>query len=131
MIKIERAYDPPSADDGRRYLVDRLWPRGLKKEGLELAGWIRDVAPSDELRRWFAHDPKRWDRFRRRYFAELDKKREVWQPVLESARGGTVTLVYGATDAEHNNAVALKSYLEGKLEEGAWRGTERGGSARL
>jgi uncharacterized protein YeaO (DUF488 family) len=84
----------------------------VKREALDLDGWLKDVAPSDALRRWFGHDPARWDEFRRRYFTELDGKSEAWRPILEAARRGNVTLLYSARDAEHNNAVALKAYLE-------------------
>jgi len=115
MIHVKRAYDPPAPDDGARYLVDRIWPRGLRKDGLRLDGWLRDVAPSDALRRWFGHDPAKWDEFRRRYAAELDRRPEAWQPLLEAARRGTVTLLFGARDERHNNAVALADYLAEKL----------------
>ena len=109
-IEIVRAYD---ADEsvGRRFLVDRLWPRGLSKEALHLDGWLKDVAPSDELRRWFGHDPKRWAEFRRRYDAELDVRPEAWQPLIEAAERGDVTLLYGAKDTEHNDAVVLREHL--------------------
>ena len=113
MIQVKRAYDPPDPHDGDRFLVDRLWPRGLKKEALRLDSWLRDVAPSDELRHWFGHDPARWDEFQHRYVAELDGKPSAWQPILAAARRGPVTLLYSARDAEHNNAIALKTYLEG------------------
>jgi uncharacterized protein YeaO (DUF488 family) len=112
-IQTRRVYDAVEAGDGFRVLVERLWPRGLRKEALRLDRWLKEVAPSDELRRWFAHDPARWDEFRRRYFAELDAKPEAWQPLLEAARGGPVTLLYSARDTEHNNARALQEYLEG------------------
>lgn len=112
MIRVKRAYDAPVSEDGARFLVDRLWPRGVKKEALELDEWLKEVAPSDELRRWFGHEPEKWAEFQRRYFAELDDKPEAWQPILEAAGQGNVTLVYGARDTEHNNAVALKAYLE-------------------
>ena len=114
-VRIKRAYEAGEAADGRRYLVDRVWPRGRTKDSLRLDGWPREVAPSAELRRWFGHDPSRWPEFRRRYFAELDQKQGLWQPLLEAAERGTVTLVYGARDTEHNDAVALKEYLEGRL----------------
>ena len=114
MIKIKRAYDPPARGDGKRYLVDRLWVRGVRKEMLRLDDWLKDVAPSDALRRWFGHDPAKWDEFQRRYFAELDAHPDAWQPMLQAAQRGTVTLVYGARDTEHNNAVVLKAYLEEK-----------------
>lgn len=119
LIHIKRAYDDPEPDDGRRFLVDRLWPRGLKKEALELDGWVKEVAPSDELRQWFGHDPARWDDFQQRYAAELDEKPEQWQQLLEAAEEEDITLVYGARDEEHNNAVALRNYLQEKLEEGS------------
>ncbi len=114
-IQTKRAYDPPAAEDGERYLVDRLWPRGLQREALHLDGWLKEIAPSDALRKWFAHDPVRWEEFRRRYDQELDANIENWQPLLEIARHGVVTLVYSAKDREHNQAVALKEYLENKL----------------
>lgn len=111
-IKLKRAYDAATVDDGVRYLVERLWPRGVKKEALHVAAWLKDVAPSDQLRRWFAHDPQKWDEFRRRYFKELDENPEAWAPLHDAARHDTLTLVYSARDTEHNNAVALKEYLE-------------------
>ncbi len=114
MFKLKRAYDDPEASDGLRYLVDRIWPRGVKKDALKLDGWIKDVAPSSQLRQWFGHDPQKWTEFRKRYFAELDKKPEAWQPLLEAGRKGTVTLVYSAQDSQHNNAVALAEYLRRK-----------------
>jgi len=112
MIKVKRVYEPPAPDDGKRFLVDRLWPRGVKKEALRLDGWLKDVAPSDGLRKWFGHDPAKWDEFRRRYFAELEAKPEAWEPLLEAARAGDVTLLFSARDEAHNNAVALKAFLE-------------------
>ncbi len=115
MIKVKRVYDLPAPDDGRRFLVDRLWPRGVKKEALQIDGWLRDVAPSHALRKWFGHDPAKWEEFQRRYFAELEAKPESWQPLLEAAREGTVTLLYSARDEAHNNAVALKAFLEARI----------------
>jgi len=115
MIRLKRVYDPPSAEDGERYLVERLWPRGMSRQSLHLSGWLREVAPSAELRLWFGHDPAKWAEFRRRYFRELDTRPEAWKPLLEAARRGTVTLLFSARDAEHNNAVALKEYLERHL----------------
>ena len=117
MIKVKRVYDPVEPDDGRRFLVDRLWPRGVKKEALRMDGWLREVAPSDRLRRWFGHDPKKWEEFRRRYFAELEAHPEAWQPLREAARAGNVTLLFSARDTSYNNAVALREFLEGKLTE--------------
>ena len=115
MIQVKRVYEPAAESDGTRYLVDRLWPRGVKKESLQLKGWMKDAAPSEGLRRWFNHDAGRWDEFRRRYFVELEEKHEVLWPLLEAARGGTVTLLYGARDPEHNNAEVLRAYLASRL----------------
>jgi uncharacterized protein YeaO (DUF488 family) len=115
MIRVKRAYEEPAPDDGTRFLVDRFWPRGVKKETLQLASWAREAAPSGELRKWFGHDPGKWDEFRRRYTAELDVHSSVWKPILDAARQGTVTLIFGARDENHNNAVALKNYLDAKL----------------
>lgn len=117
MISIKRAYDPASPDDGLRYLVDRLWPRGVKKESLKVEAWLKDVAPSDALRRWFGHDPAKWPEFQRRYAAELKRNSESWLPLLNAARRGDVTLVYGARDTEHNDAVVLKAYLEAERKQ--------------
>ena len=115
MIKIKRAYEEPAPEDGRRFLVDGLWPRGVKKEALQVEGWLKEAAPSVDLRRWFDHDPERWEGFKRRYFAELDEHPERWRPLLEAAREGDVTLVYAARNEEQNNAVALQAYLREKL----------------
>lgn len=117
MIRIKRVYEPAAATDGARFLVDRLWPRGVKKDALRLAGWLKEVAPGDKLRKWFNHDASRWDEFQRRYFAELDEKPETIQPLLEAARRGTVTLLFAARDADHNNGVALKVYLAARLRD--------------
>ncbi len=116
MIQIKRAYEEATPEDGRRFLVDRLWPRGVKKEALLLDGWLKEVAPSTELRRWFGHEPERWAEFQQRYAAELDAQPESWQPLLEAARQGEITLLYAARDEVHNNAAVLRSYLEKKLE---------------
>ncbi len=116
MIRLKRAYEKPAAVDGTRILVDHLWPRGLKKDLLKLKSWEKAVAPSNPLRKWFGHDPARWLEFQRRYFAELDEKPETWAALLSAARQGHLTLVFGARDTEHNNAVALKSYLEKQLK---------------
>jgi len=115
MIRTKRVYEPPQAEDGRRFLVERLWPRGMKKEALLMDAWLKEAAPSDNLRRWFGHDPERWPEFQRRYFAELDNQPEAWQPLVEAARRGNVTLLYSARDTARNNAVALKVYLEERL----------------
>jgi uncharacterized protein YeaO (DUF488 family) len=111
-IKTKRVYEKLSTNDGSRLLIDRVWPRGLKKEQLALDGWLKDVAPSDRLRKWFAHDPRKWKEFRRRYFAELSVKTDKWAFILERARDSNVTLLYSARDTEHNNATALKEFLE-------------------
>jgi uncharacterized protein YeaO (DUF488 family) len=111
MIKLKRAYDRVSPTDGARLLVERLWPRGLSAERLKLDGWIREVAPTTELRKWFGHDPAKWRQFRIRYFRELNSQPESWRSILSLARRGTVTLVYSSHDEEHNNAVALREYL--------------------
>ncbi len=116
MIQIKRVYDPPAKTDGARLLVERLWPRGLKKETAKLDGWNREVAPSTTLRKWFSHDPDKWPEFQRRYRAELDSHAEAWQPILDAAGKRDVTLLFSSHDAEHNNVVALKSYLEERLK---------------
>ena len=115
MIRIKRAYEPPKPEDGSRILVDRLWARGIEKKKLKLDSWYKDVAPSSELRKWFSHDPAKWDEFRRRYFGQLDSNPAAWGPIAELARRGTVTLLYSAKDERHNNAEALRNYLESKL----------------
>lgn len=112
MIQLKRVYEAASKQDGRRLLVERLWPRGLKKTDAHLDGWLKDVAPSPELRVWFGHDPAKWKIFCRRYFAELDSKPEVWQPIVDAMKNHPLTLVFSSHDLEHNNAVALKQYLE-------------------
>ena len=117
MIALKRAYEPARGDDGQRFLVERLWPRGVKKAALRISGWLKDVAPSTELRKWFSHDPAKWDEFRRRYFVELDAHRDALQPLLDAARQDEVTLVYSSHDQEHNNAVVLKEYLESELSQ--------------
>jgi uncharacterized protein YeaO (DUF488 family) len=115
VIRLKRAYEPAAVDDGTRLLVERLWPRGVTRRGLKLDGWIKDVAPSPELRKWFHHDPKKWPEFRRRYFAELRAHRAAWQPLVAAARRGRVTFVYAAHDVARNGAVALKEFLDRRL----------------
>lgn len=114
MINLKRAYEPPAPEDGFRVLVERLWPRGLKKEALGLDLWLKDIAPSPELRRWFAHDPAKWEEFCRRYRAELAGRPDVVQVLREKLGQGRVTLVYGSRDEEHNAAVALREFLAGE-----------------
>ncbi|GBC93397.1 hypothetical protein HRbin15_01888 [bacterium HR15] len=116
MICVRRVYEPRSPQDGKRYLVERLWPRGMRKEALELDGWLKELAPSDTLRRWFQHDPAKWEEFKRRYYAELEHRSEHWLPLLQEAQAGTVTLLYSARDTQHNNAIALKEFLEQRLK---------------
>lgn len=116
MVKLKRIYEAPEDSDGSRYLVEKFWPRGLKKESLSTDSWLREVAPSDPLRKWFGHDPAKWDEFKVRYFAELRENRKVLQPLLDAARRGDVTLLYSAHDRLHNNALALKEFLEGNCE---------------
>jgi|HubBroStandDraft_4_1064222.scaffolds.fasta_scaffold145926_2 uncharacterized protein YeaO (DUF488 family) len=115
MIKLKRAYEPANRDDGTRFLVERLWPRGVKKHALRLDAWLKDVAPSSELRQWFGHDPAKWSEFQRRYREELKAKEGALEPILKGARRGRVTLVYSSHDQEHNNAVVLKGYVESHL----------------
>ena len=110
-LHIKRAYEPAAPEDGERFLVDRLWPRGVKKETLVLAGWLKDVAPSNVLRRWFGHDPNRWVEFRRRYRKDLKSRWAVLQPLRDALRRGPVTLVYSAHDEAHNQAVVLREFL--------------------
>ncbi len=111
-ILIKRVYEPAADEDGVRFLVDRLWPRGVKRTTMQMDAWLKEVAPSDALRRWFGHDASRWAEFQRRYFAELDDKPDAWRPILEAAAQNTVTLLYAARDPEINHALALKRYLD-------------------
>lgn len=111
-IAVKRVYEPATRSDGYRVLVDRLWPRGLKKEEAALDVWAKELAPSTALRKWFGHDPVRWESFRHRYASELDALKSLWQPLVMRAERHRVTLLYGAKDDEHNQAVALKMYLD-------------------
>jgi uncharacterized protein YeaO (DUF488 family) len=111
MICIKRTYERPARADGRRILVERLWPRGMKKESLHADAWLKEVAPSPQLRRWFGHQVERWEEFRRRYQRELNAKPEVWAPLLEAGKHGRVTLLYSAHDVDHNGAVVLREFL--------------------
>ena len=115
LLYVKRIYEVPEAYDGARYLVERLWPRGMKKESLIMDAWLKEVAPSHELRHWFRHDPAKWDEFQRRYRVELDANPSEWKPLLEAARQGNITLLYSARDTEHNNAIVLKDYLAERL----------------
>ena len=116
MINVKRVYDPAYQDDGQRFLVDRLWPRGIKKESLNMVAWIKEVAPSDELRHWYGDDPDKWCEFNERYFAELNGKPETWHHLLDAARAGKITLLFSTRELERNNAVTLRAYLEKKLK---------------
>jgi len=113
-IRLKRAYRKPGSQDGKRVLVDRLWPRGVKKEDAKIDLWLKEIAPSRRLRGWFGHAPERWEEFKTRYFCELNGNLPVVRELEKIAAGGRVTLVFGARDAEHNNAVVLKRYLEGR-----------------
>lgn len=115
MIQLKRVYEKPAPQDGARFLVERLWPRGVRTADVQLDSWRKEAGPSDRLRKWFSHDPEKWVEFQHKYFTELDARAEAWEPILKAADHGTVTLLYSSHDTEHNNAVALKRYLEAKL----------------
>ncbi|HKJ76436.1 MAG TPA: DUF488 domain-containing protein [Gammaproteobacteria bacterium] len=110
-VRLKRVYEEPAKADGERILVDRVWPRGLSKDEAAVDRWLKEVAPSKELRQWFGHEPERWDGFRERYFRELDENPDAVGELVEAAGRGTVTLVFGAKDTRNNNAVALREYL--------------------
>ncbi len=112
MIQIKRVYDEAAESDGSRILVDRLWPRGLSKDKAKVELWLKDIAPSDDLRKWFGHEPEKWNEFKRRYFEELMDKKELAGMIIEKSQIGTATLLYGAKDEKYNNAVALKEFIE-------------------
>lgn len=118
-IRLKRAYDPPSKQDGQRVLVDRLWPRGLKKQDADIDYWLKEVAPSSELRKWFGHDPQKWETFRKRYRRELQDNPQAFKQLKSLADQGRVTLLYAARDQKHNQAVVLKQIL---MDEPAGRG---------
>jgi uncharacterized protein YeaO (DUF488 family) len=115
MIKIKRVHEPPSPDDGKRILIDRLWPRGLKKEEAHVGEWMKDIAPSSDLRKWFGHDPAKWSGFKRRFFKELQGKQEQIDRIADSAGKGPVTLLFGSKEERFNNAAALKEYIEAEM----------------
>ena len=110
-LKIKRAYKKPEKEDGKRILVDRLWPRGLTKEKASIDLWLKDIAPTTELRKWFGHDPDKWNEFQKRYHQELKNNKEQVSRLYEQLNRGAVTLVYGAKDEEHNEALVLKEWL--------------------
>jgi uncharacterized protein YeaO (DUF488 family) len=111
-VKVKRVYDKPAKSDGHRVLVDRLWPRGLKKSEARIDEWLRESAPSTGLRKWFKHDPGKWEQFKKRYAGELEEHRAEVEKLAREARKRTVTLLFGAKDTAHNNALALKQYVE-------------------
>lgn len=112
MIKIKRIYDAPAPEDGIRILVDRLWPRGLSKEKAKVDLWLKEIAPSNELRKWYSHDPKKWAEFKKKYFNDLNSKRELVVQIVQNMKAGDVTLLYSSKEEKINNAVALKEYIE-------------------
>jgi uncharacterized protein YeaO (DUF488 family) len=118
MIKIKRIYDTPIPDDGLRILVDRLWPRGLSKEKAKVDLWLKEISPSNELRKWYGHDPKKWSQFRKKYFKELGAQKELVELIIQETKEGDVTLLYSSKEERLNNAVALKEYIveHGTLE---------------
>ena len=113
-VKLKRAYQPPAADDGTRILIDRLWPRGVTKERAAIDQWMKDISPSTELRKWFGHDPARWDEFCRRYAKEVHQHAELLDQLRSRAREGPITLVYSARDEKHNDAVELRELILGE-----------------
>ncbi|OPY65234.1 MAG: hypothetical protein A4E57_03268 [Syntrophorhabdaceae bacterium PtaU1.Bin034] len=114
MVKIKRIYESPtpSSEDGKRVLIDRLWPRGLRKDEVVVDDWIKEIAPSSQLRKWFGHDPAKWEEFKKRYRQELEGKKEIVDRLRADARRGTLTILYSAKDTEHNNAVVLKELVQ-------------------
>jgi uncharacterized protein YeaO (DUF488 family) len=117
-IRLSRVYDHEPSGAGKVFLVERLWPRGIRRGDLTMDAWLKDVAPSPELRTWFSHDPAKWTEFRRRYSRELDANPQAWQPLVEAAAAGDITLLYSSRDRDHNNAVALRDYLTTQLRKG-------------
>jgi uncharacterized protein YeaO (DUF488 family) len=115
-VQLKRAYEPPAGRDGFRILVDRIWPRGISKDSARIDLWLKDIAPSTGLRRWFGHGPEKWTEFRERYFRELEKNPELAAELEEQLGRHSVTFVYAAKDEQHNNAVALRDYLEQKSD---------------
>jgi uncharacterized protein YeaO (DUF488 family) len=114
-IMLKRAYEKPSAEDGKRILVERLWPRGVRKEEAGIDQWLKEIAPSNELRKWYSHDPSKWSEFKRRYWIELDAKKDVLLNIAKQAKEGKVTFVFGSKEEKLNNAAALKEYIESQL----------------
>lgn len=117
-IRLARVYDHEPPPHGKVFLVERLWPRGIRRDELEMDTWLKDVAPSAALRKWFSHDPAKWREFQARYARELDENPKAWQPLADAAAGGDVTLLYSSRDRDHNNAVTLRDYLHTHLRKG-------------
>src|SRR5690606_454308 len=116
-IRLKRVYEPVEEQDGYRVLVDRLWPRGISKSDAAINLWLKEAAPSTALRQWFNHEPEKWNEFKARYFSELDDNMPILQQLLEAAKAGTVTLIYSSRDEAHNQAVALREYLEKLMDK--------------
>lgn len=116
MIELQRVYEHHRTH-GTRFLVERLWPRGIKKESLHFSDWLKEAAPSDSLRRWFQHDVAKWAEFKRRYRSELEAHPDAWAPIMAAARAGNVVLLYSSHDTEHNNAVVLRDYVNERLDQ--------------
>jgi len=116
-INLKRVYNNPLPDDGHRVLVDRIWPRGISKETAQINEWLKDIAPSNELRKWFNHDPHKWEKFKKRYFAELKDNKDVLENIYSIAKKHHITFVYSAKNEKFNNAVALKEYIEKKMRK--------------
>jgi uncharacterized protein YeaO (DUF488 family) len=112
MIKLKRVYEPPEKNDGLRILVERLWPRGISKERAKVDLWLKDGAPSTELREWFSHDPAKWEEFKKRYYKELETKKEMFSEIKKAASESIITFVFAARDVQHNSAVVLKTFIE-------------------
>lgn len=127
MLRVKRAYEAPAPEDGRRILVDRLWPRGLSKERAAIDEWVKEVAPSSQLRQWFGHDPAKWSEFRKRYRQELRHRKDLVHALASQAARGQVTLVYGARDEQHNDAVALAEVIRERLKRSRSTPRRRGG----
>jgi len=115
-ISLKRVYEKPSTNDGKRILVERLWPRGLKKDEAKIDEWLREAAPSTELRKWYGHDPAKWSEFKERYWKELDKKQDIVSKLAKESQEKKVTFVFAAKEQQYNNAVALKEYIETRLK---------------
>ncbi|MEM0117389.1 MAG: DUF488 family protein [Conexivisphaerales archaeon] len=116
MIKAKRVYEPAKESDGFRFLIDRLWPRGIKKEQLKLDSWLKSISPSDELRRWFSHQPSKWEEFKRRYYNEIKDKPE-YRRLVELAKQKDITLLYSSKETVYNNAIALKEFVESEIRK--------------